>query len=124
MSYWSYWNSNGTYQAQYEELIKLVPHEGEIKKGMCKHVFSLERFRKACNCYYDVFNNGGGNRDASTAKFFPGVLKELRRARKYFGGKFDWDYIHSVCDKKMDGIIREAYIKNIGDITIEEETNE
>ena len=64
----SYWNSNGTYQAQYEELIKLVPREGEIKKGMCKHVFSLERFRKACNSYYDVFNNGGGNRDASTAR--------------------------------------------------------
>jgi len=44
----SYWNEEGKYQAQYEELIKLVPREGEIKKGMCKHVFSLERFRKAC----------------------------------------------------------------------------
>jgi hypothetical protein len=111
----SYWNSEGTYQAQYEELIKLVPREGEIKKGMCKHVFSLERFRKACNSYYDVFNNGGGNRDASTSRFFPGVLSEIRQSWKY-GVSVNWDYVHRVCDEKMDEIIREAYVKNIGEI--------
>ena len=111
----SYWNSNGTYQAQYEELIKLVPREGEVKKGTCKHVFSLERFRKACNSYYDVFNNGGGNRDASTARFFPGALAEIRESWKYRVTP-NWDYVARICDEKMDVIIREAYVKNIGEI--------
>ena len=112
----SYWNSEGKYQAQYEELHKLVPREGEIKKGMCKHVFSLERFRKASNCYYDVFNNGGGNRNHATSKFFPGVLPVFRDNYKW-GYSIDWDYVHSVCDEKMDEIICEAYVKNIGDIS-------
>ena len=111
----SYWNAEGTYQSQYEELIKLVPSEGEIKKGMCKHVFSLERFRKACNSYYDVFNNGGGNRDRATARFFPGVLYSIRYSWKY-NINVDWDYVHRICDEKMDEIIREAYVKNIGEI--------
>ena len=111
----SYWNSNGTYQAQYEELFKLVPREGEVKKGMCKHVFSLERFRKACNSYYDIHNNGGGNRDASTARFFPGALSEIRNSWKY-GVSINWDYIDRICEEKMDEIIREAYVKNIGEI--------
>jgi len=111
----SYWNSNGTYQTQYEELFKLVPREGEVKKGMCKHVFSLERFRKACNSYYDVFNNGGGNRDASTARFFPGALGEIRESWNR-GVDINPDYVRRICDEKMDVIIREAYVKNIGDI--------
>ena len=110
----SYWSGEGKYQEQYDELLKLIPDQGPVEKGMCKHKISLDRLRRAANCYYDVFNNGGGNRDASTAKFFPGVLKELREARKYFGGKLDWDYVSGICDEKMDEIIREAYVKNIG----------
>lgn len=109
----SYWSGEGKYQKQYEELYKLVPREGKVEKGMCKHTISLERFRKACNSYYDVFNNGGGNRDASTAKFFPGVLSEIRESWNR-GVDINWDYIYRVCDDKMDEVIVEAYIKNIG----------
>ena len=109
----NYWCDEGRYQKEYNELTRLIPLEGEVKKGMCKHVSSLERLRKATNCYYDVFNNGGGNRDHATSKFFPGVLQSIRHSYKW-GGSVDWDYVHSVCDKKMDVIIREAYIKNIG----------
>ena len=48
--------------------------------------------------------------------FFPGVLNEIRFAwkRNY---EVNWENVHSVCDPKMDEIIREAYIKNIGDIS-------
>jgi len=28
-----------------------------------------------------------------------------------------WDYIDRICEEKMDEIIREAYVKNIGDIS-------
>ena len=109
----SYWSGEGKYQKQYDELQKLIPREGPVERGMCKHKISLERLRKASNCYYDVFNNGGGNRDASTAKFFPGVLNEIRYCWK-FHVKVDWDHIGRMCDEKMDEIIAEAYIKNIG----------
>ena len=111
----SYWSGEGKYQKQYEELQKLIPREGAIEKGMCKHTVSLERFRKACNSYYDVFNNGGGNRDASTARFFPGALAEIRESWKYRVTP-NWDYVKRICDEKMDVIIYEAYVKNIGSI--------
>ena len=109
----SYWSGEGKYQKQYDELQKLIPREGSVEKGMCKHKISLERLRRACNAYYDVFNNGGGNRDRSIAKFFPGVLSEIRFAWKHQYTP-NWDYIHRVCDEKMDEVIVEAYIKNIG----------
>ena len=109
----SYWDGKGKYQKQYDELHKLVPRYGSVEKGTCKHKISLERFRKACNSYYDVFNNGGGNRDASTSKFFPGVLYSIRYSWKH-NINVDWDYVHRICDEKMDEIIAEAYVKNIG----------
>jgi len=109
----SYWSGEGKYQKQYNELQKLIPREGVVEKGMCKHTVSLERLRRACNAYYDVFNNGGGNRDRSIARFFPGVLSEIRESWKY-GYSINWDYIHRVCDETMDEVIVEAYIKNIG----------
>ena len=109
----SYWSGKGKYQKQYDELQKLIPREGPVENGMCKHKISLERLRKAGNSYYDVFNNGGGNRDASTVKFFPGVLSEIRESWAR-GVKVNWSYIGRLCDEKMDEIIAEAYIKNIG----------
>lgn len=109
----SYWSGEGKYQKQYNELQKLIPREGVVEKGMCKHKVSLDRLRRACNAYYDVFNNGGGNRDRSIARFFPGVLSEIRESWNR-GCNINWDYVHRVCDEKMDEVIVEAYIKNIG----------
>jgi hypothetical protein len=109
----SYWSGEGKYQEQHDELLKLIPREGPVEKGMCKHKISLDRLRRATNCYYDVFNNGGGNRDHATSKFFPGVLQSIRYSHKW-GYSIDWDYVNSICDEKMDTVIREAYTKNIG----------
>ena len=109
----SYWTGEGRYQNEYNELHNLIPREGEVEKGMCKHVSSLERLRKATNSYYDVFNNGGGNRDHATSKFFPGVLQSIRHNHKW-GYSIDWDYVKNICDEKMDTVIREAYVNNIG----------
>ena len=109
----SYWTGEGRYQKQYDELHKLVPREGPVETGMCKHKISLERFRKACNSYYDVFNNGGGNRDHATSKFFPGVLSEIRESWKYHT-EINWDYIEPQCEDTMDEVIVTADSKNIG----------
>ena len=101
----SYWSGEGKYQKQYDELQKLIPREGAVEKGMCKHRVSLDRLRRACNAYYDVFNNGGGNRDRSIARVFPGVLREICESLKR-GVYINWDYIHRVCDGKMgEGVV-------------------
>lgn len=52
----SYWNKNGTYQAAADALEKLVPDEGRVDKPYKNK--ALERFRKACNLYYRLHNDG------------------------------------------------------------------
>ena len=105
----TYWNNKGTHQALADELNKLVPAMGEIKGSKNK---ALERFRKASNAYYDIFNNGGCNRGQSISKFFgTGVtfrLRQLRENRRYFNMDHGWERIHSMTEPKMDEIILAA----------------
>ena len=103
----SYWNGNGRYQAEADALRKLVPLEGEIKGNP-----TLERFRVACNNYYDVMNNGGGNRARSIGKMFPGIVREIETSWK-FRSKPNWDSITERMDAKMDEIILAAAKRNL-----------
>jgi len=63
----SYWNSNGTYEALSKKLEQLVPVEGPVTAPNSR---ALEKFRKASNCYYDLFNNGLCNRAAEFRQVF------------------------------------------------------
>jgi hypothetical protein len=78
----TYWTGQGRYQAQADALEKLLPIFGEVEdgKGANKH---LEAFRRAVNCYYDVYNNGLCNRarEFSTLFKIAGVAKEIRSRR-------------------------------------------
>jgi len=56
----TYWNHAGKYQATIVQLQELIPTEGAVGGGAKNK--SLERFRKAVNCYYDLYNNGLCNR--------------------------------------------------------------
>lgn len=56
----SYWNGNGKYQHFAEELDALIPISGSVEHPRKNR--ALEKFRKARNCYYDLFNNGLCNR--------------------------------------------------------------
>jgi len=98
----TYWNSKGTHQALADELAKLVPVMGEIKGSKNKE---LERFRKATNAYYDIFNNGGMNRGQSIGKIFPGVMFYIKDARRF---RSIWDSIYRITEPKMDAIILAA----------------
>ena len=64
----TYWNHNGLYQDRIDALQALIPVEGSVPKAYKNK--ALERFRKAVNCYYDLYNNGLCNRRASFAKLF------------------------------------------------------
>jgi len=103
----SYSNGNGQYQNFADALMKLVPTEGEIKGNP-----TLERFRVACNNYYDVMNNGGCNRGRSIGKMFPGVMSHINE-RLRFRSTPNWDAILEMMDGKMDEIILAAAKKNL-----------
>ena len=78
----TYWTGQGRYQAQADALEKLLPIFGEVEdaKGANKH---LDTFRRAVNCYYDVYNNGLCNRarEFSTLFKIAGVAKEINSRR-------------------------------------------
>jgi hypothetical protein len=101
----TYWNSKGTYQNLVEELNKLVPTSGEIKGSKNK---ALEKFRKASNAYYDIFNNGGMNRGRSIGKIFEGVMFYFGHYRRCNFGRMNWERIHAITEPKMDEIILAA----------------
>lgn len=105
----TYWNHKGTHQNLVDQLNKLVPASGDIKGSKNK---ALERFRKASNAYYDIFNNAGLNRMRSISKFFGTEvtfrLNQCWQNRRYFDMDNGWDRIHSCVEPKMDEIILAA----------------
>lgn len=51
----SYWNSNGLYQTQSDQIAQDIPAEGHAQN------VAVELYRCAQNVYYEIYNNGGGN---------------------------------------------------------------
>lgn len=102
----TYWNGQGKYQALADKMQDLVPMEGPCD---CKHV---DVFREACNAYYDIFNNGGGNSvSRKVSKYFPGVMSNLRSRAQFLNP--DWELIQSMTEPMMDLIIlKTAKAKN------------
>ena len=96
----TYWNSNGTYQNLAKQLRSHVPFAGEITGKGNK---ALEKFRKASNAYYDIFNNGGCNRAAQIRSIFKFGMTSMR-----LGKRFDWNAIHEKVEPIMDQIILAA----------------
>jgi hypothetical protein len=76
----TYWESKGLYQAEADALEKLLPIFGEVPDNKVTNKY-LEKFRKAQNCYYDLYNNGLCNkaREFSTVFRIPGVPREIKQ---------------------------------------------
>ncbi len=68
----SYWNSKGGYQHIADMLCDRIPAEGACTNPRTKNK-ALDKFRRACNCYYDLYNNGLINRHAEFRRMFPDV---------------------------------------------------
>jgi len=108
----TYWEEKGIYQTLAEELQALLPTFGEVDKGKTTNK-ALERFRKAQNCYYDLYNNGLCNRarEFSTVFRISGVSREIRQ-------NYGYNYLVSsateeAIDKKMDELIMNAYAEQM-----------
>lgn len=106
MSEFTYWNHKGTFQDLANKLEKMVPVMGECEDKR------VERFRKAVNAYYDIFNNGGCN-NASTkvSYYFPGVMGIIRSAGRY--RQPDWEAVEEITEPIMDEIV-EKVAKKVG----------
>lgn len=52
----TYWNNAGKYVELAAKLQKLIPLSGAVPNPRTNK--SLEKYRKATNCYHDLYNNG------------------------------------------------------------------
>ena len=104
----TYWESKGLYQAEADALEKLLPIFGEVPDNKVTNKY-LEKFRKAVNCYYDLYNNGLCNRAREFSILFriPGVPREIRQnyGRNFLVSSATEDAI----DAKMDAFVLAAY---------------
>ncbi len=104
----SYWADKGRYQAAAYKLDKLTPASGACANHETtnKH---LDRYRRATNCYYDLFNNGLCNRGTE----FRALFKVGRLPRKVgYEGRMTLDYdaikAEGKVDERMDDFVLRA----------------
>jgi hypothetical protein len=97
----TYWGDKGRCQKEYDVVSKLIPRAGKVSDGNGKNK-CLERLRKAANAYYDVYNNGCGNRNADIRYFLKVGI------RKASADSLAQDTIDTM-DAQMDKIIMDAY---------------
>lgn len=102
----TYWNHTGTHSELNAKLEKLIPMSGSVANPYKNK--ALEKFRKASNAYYDVFNNGGCNRGRAIGKYFEGVMFYISHYRRTNFGNINWNRIHAITEPAMDAIILEA----------------
>ena len=102
----TYWNRNGKYNDLAEKLQALIPIEGAVENPRKNK--KLEKFRKAVNCYYDLYNNGLCNRASSFAKVFGIPTREY----KLFGRYTRYDQsLYIETEEVMDKIVYEAALE-------------
>lgn len=93
----TYWNSNGKYQAWYEELWKQVPTQGKAEKS------HIDLVRCAAKLYHDHYNNGGCNWDILKGYVWSNLNywnEELFNSPE--GG--DYPGLLSIIEKTMDSV--------------------
>jgi len=101
----SYWNGNGKYQAVANLLRDRIPVSGPVEN--LKQNRWLDKFRRASNCYYDLYNNGLCNR----ASEFNGVFKiASSRFKTWDYGKFR-ETLYERTEVAMDEIVMAAAIE-------------
>lgn len=78
----NFWNNANPLSKYSEKLNKLIPDSGSVEQP--KKNKALEKFRKAQNCYYDLYNNGLGNRASEFRSVFGIASSQFKYAKPYF----------------------------------------
>lgn len=107
----SYWNHKGLYQTAGDRLNKLIPMEGSVPNPRSTNK-NLEKFRKASNCYHDLYNNGLCNRaeefrnvfSIASSQFKTRRVVFLTNGRSYHTTRFDRRLYEKV-EERMNQIV-------------------
>ena len=106
----TFWNSDHDLNDLATKLEDLVPAMGEVADPRKNP--ALEKFRKASNAYYDIFNNGGCNRAREIGRYFGRKVNDYLRtywSQQQFGGTYKpWHSIHEIVEPKMAEIVEAA----------------
>ena len=103
----TYWSSNGLFtQDTVDKLSKLIPQRGKVINPRKNR--KLEKFRKAQNCYYDLYNNGLCNRTREFREVFGIASSKYMWKRPNGYGKDISDELRDLTEEAMDAIILEA----------------
>lgn len=79
----TYWNNKGLYESKAAALQKLIPLEGSVPNPRKNK--ALEKFRKACNCYHDLYNNGLMNRVQEFRQVFGIASSQFKQPWRGYG---------------------------------------
>ena len=114
-----YWDDRGRYNDESKALQALIPFSGTVAYPRTKNQH-LERFRKAVNAYYDLYNNGLWNRAREFANLFK--LYGLRDVMRY--GELNENTTRTI-ESIMDEYVLLAYKEQValGNIKAKEETH-
>ena len=115
----TYWDDKGRYNDEINALQAIIPRSGSVAYPRSKNKH-LERFRKAMNAYYDLYNNGLWNRAREFANLFK--FYGLREVMRY--GELS-DGTRRAIDITMDEYVLLAYKEQValGNIKAKEETH-
>jgi hypothetical protein len=103
----SFWNGNSHYQFMADRLNTLIPLMGSVEDP--KRNPALEKFRIASGCYYDLFNNGLGNRARQFGRVFGVRLGDfVERRRAGFHTEYDISALGRVIEPVMERIVLDA----------------
>jgi hypothetical protein len=110
----TYWNDSGKFQAEFDELIKLMPSSGNAS------TVAGELIRAANRLAYDFYNNGMGNNTSGAVNFlkhFSAIdntvyttIYEYTRGRIYNGG-YDGDSLQTAIEQMIDQTV-EMIVRN------------
>ena len=104
----SFWNGNSQFQFMLERLEALVPLTGPVADP--KRNPALEKFRVASGCYYDLFNNGLGNRARQFGRVFGIRLGEFveKYGRNGYRTEYDVYALGRAVEPLMERIVLDA----------------
>jgi hypothetical protein len=97
----TYWNHQGKYPKTHLDLAALVPSEGSVPNPYKNK--ALERFRKACNKYYRLYNDGDFN--VGAARMFG--IDRPSRYRRFDYPKWN-ELLYAKVEEAINVIIEEA----------------
>lgn len=106
-----YWEGTGKYSSAVEQLNKLIPESGSVTKPRSANKL-LERYRKATNCYYDLYNNGLMNMMATFRSVFHIAAGRYRIVTQH-GHNYYPEFYQLVEDAYDDIILSAAKEQNI-----------